>query len=155
MSFRITGLPAATFAPLFGLSEAELHARGARRYVADSKPGFPDRIEMRDAEPGEGVLLVNHLHQPAASPYRSSHAVYVIEGASASFDATDRVPEVMRSRLLSLRGFDHQGMIVDADIVAGSEVESLIEKLLAQPAVAYVHAHYAKRGCYAGRIDRA
>ncbi len=155
MSFRITGLPAAPFQPLFGLADEALRARGARRCIAHSKPGFPDRIEMREAEPGEAVLLVNHEHQSAASPYRSSHAVYVIEGASRRFDAIDTVPEVMRSRLLSLRGFDAEGMIVDADIVEGREVERLIERLLAQPAIDYLHAHYAKRGCYAGRIERA
>jgi hypothetical protein len=30
-----------------------------------------------------------------------------------------------------------------------------IERLFANPEAAYIHAHYAKRGCYAARIDRA
>jgi hypothetical protein len=46
-------------------------------------------------------------------------------------------------------------MMVDADVVDGSEVEPLIARLLADPRAAYVHAHYARRGCYAARIDRA
>ena len=28
-------------------------------------------------------------------------------------------------------------------------------RLLANAEVSYIHAHYAKRGCYSGRIDRA
>jgi hypothetical protein len=46
-------------------------------------------------------------------------------------------------------------MMVDADLTSGREVEATIERLFADPAAAYIHAHYAKRGCYAARIDRA
>jgi hypothetical protein len=34
-------------------------------------------------------------------------------------------------------------------------VERVIERLLGNSAVAYIQAHYAKRGCYAARIERA
>jgi hypothetical protein len=155
MSFRITGLPAETFQHLFGLTDAELAAHGARRYVANAKPGFPDRIEVRDAEPGESVLLVNHVHQDADTPYRASHAVFVRDGASRSYDRVDEVPEALRSRVLSLRAFDAAHMMVDADLVEGDGLEGGIQRLLANPEVAYLHAHYAKRGCYAARIERA
>jgi hypothetical protein len=80
MSFRITGLEPDTYRPLFDLSETELAARNMRRYVADKTPGFPDRVELRDAEPGEAVLLLNYTHQPANTPYRASHAIFVAEG---------------------------------------------------------------------------
>ena len=46
MSFRITGLPAETFAGLFSLSDQELAARGAVRRVADGKPGYPCRVSL-------------------------------------------------------------------------------------------------------------
>jgi hypothetical protein len=46
--------------------------------------------------------------------------------------------------------------MVDADLViAGGDLEPTVERLLANPEAAYIHAHYAKRGCYAARIDRA
>ena len=154
MSFRITGLSPEPFRHLFGLSDEELAARGVKRYVADSKPGFPDRIELRDAEPGESLRLLNYTHQPAESPYRSSHAVFVREGAEAAYDRVGEVPEVMRVRLLSLRAFDADDFIIDADVVDGREAKRAIERLLADPRVAYLHAHYAKQGCYAARIDR-
>ncbi len=59
MSFRIKGLGSEPFQHLYGLKDEDLARYGARRYVADRKPGFPDRIEVRDAEPGESLLLVN------------------------------------------------------------------------------------------------
>jgi Protein of unknown function (DUF1203) len=155
MSFRITGLEPDTFRPLFGLSDAELAAKGVRRHVADKTPGFPDRVELRDAEPGESVLLLNYTHQPADTPYRASHAIFVLEGAKERYNRVDEVPEVMRRRTLSLRAFDHAGLIVSADLVDGGKVEGLIQQFLADPKVAYIQAHYAKYGCYAARIERA
>ncbi len=155
MSFRITGLDPAPFLHLYGLSDVALAAHGARRYLADKKPGFPDRIEMRDGEPGETFLLFNHLSQPAETPYRSTHAIFVREDATDTYNRVGEVPEVMRLRLLSLRAFDVAGMMLDADVVDGAELEPVIERLLASPDVSYIHAHNAKRGCYSGRIERA
>jgi hypothetical protein len=155
MHFRISGLDPAPFRPLFGLSDAALLARGAARYIADATPGFPDRVELRDATPGETLLLVNYLHQPADTPYRASHAIFVREGAVRAYDEMDRVPEVLRIRPLSLRAFDASHMMVAAELVNGTEFEGAIDALFADGAVAYVQAHYAKRGCYAARIERA
>lgn len=154
MSFRITGLSPEPFRPLFGLEDEQLAAKAIKRYVADSKPGFPDRIELRDAEPGESVLLLNYTHQPANSPYRASHAIFVLEGAKTRYDRIDAVPEAFRPRTLSLRAFDASGFIVEADLVDGGQVEGSIERLLDNDKVAYIQAHYAKYGCYAGRIER-
>lgn len=155
MSFRIMGLPAEQFRHLFGLSDEELAERGIRRCIADSKPGFPDRIELRDAEPGESLLLMNYTHLPGSTPYRASHAIFVREGAETTYDRTGEVPQVLRVRLISLRAFDAADMMVTADVVEGTELERLIGEFFADPRVAYLHAHYAKRGCFAARIERA
>jgi hypothetical protein len=155
MSFRITGLSAEPFRHLYGLSDHELARHGVRRYIANTRPGFPDRIEMRDASVGDKLLLLNHVCQPANSPYRASHAIFVREGAENTYDRVDEVPEVMRTRLLSLRAYDADGMMLDAEVVDGREIEGVISRLFVAPDVAYIHAHNAKRGCYSGRIDRA
>ena len=155
MDYRITGLTADTFRPLFGLPDDELARRGAKRVVANVKPGFPDRVELRDAEPGESLILVNHVHLDEETPYRASHAVFVLENAGERFDRVNALPQALRVRLLSLRAFDSDHMMVDADVVHGSEAEPVIERLLANPRAAYLHAHYAKAGCYAARIERA
>jgi len=153
--FRISGLSSAPFRSLYGLSDDELAGKGVLRHIVDEYPSFPDRIEMRHAAVGESVLLLNHLCQPADTPYRASHAIYVREGAETTYVGFDEIPEVMRVRVLSLRAYDDHGMMLDADISDGSTVESLIARLLKNADVAYIHAHNAKRGCYSGRIDRA
>ena len=154
MSFRVTGLSPEPFRPLFGLSDEALLRHGAKRYRADSNPGFPDRIEISDAEPGETLLLVNYVHQPADTPYRASHAIFVRERDVAATDLVDDIPPAMRVRPLSLRAFDAAGMMVDGDLIDGREAESLIARFFADPSIDYIHAHYARRGCYAGRIER-
>jgi hypothetical protein len=154
MSFRITGLSPEPFRHLFGLPDAELRRHGAIRYVVDHKPGFPDRIGVRDAEPGETVLLVNYTHQPADNPYRASHAIFVAENGGERYDRVDEIPDAMRARLISLRAFDADDLMVDGDVVDGQQLEAAIERFFADERVRYVHAHYAKRGCFAARIDR-
>lgn len=111
MPFRVTGLSAAPFRHLYGQSDAELATLGVKRYAVDHAPGFPDRIELRDVPAGETALLLNYVHQPADTPYRASHAIFIREGAEVAYDGVDAIPEVMRTRLLSLRAFDAGDMI--------------------------------------------
>jgi len=155
MRFRITGLDPAPFKTLYGLPDPELARLGVRRYLADRSPGFPDRVELRDAAPGESLLLLNYVHQPARNAYRGSHAIFVREGAQQRYDRIDEIPELLRSRPLSLRAFDAEDMLVDARLLPGTELEEHIDGFLSDPRVEYVHIHYATRGCYAARIDRA
>jgi hypothetical protein len=154
MSFRITGLPSAEFIGLFSLSDDALRARRAVRQVAGARLSYPCRVSLTDAELGEAVILVNYEHQRAASPYRASHAIYVREG-EVTYDAVDAVPDQLRRRMLSLRAFDERGMIVGADLVDCRELEGVIATLLANRRATYLHAHFAKYGCYAARIERA
>ena len=155
MSFQITALEAEPFAKLFAMSDQELAGRLAVRMIATSKPGFPCRVSLADAEEGEELILVNHQHLAAASPYQASHAIFVRKGAHQARLATNETPEQLTSRTLSLRAFDDQAMIVGADLVEGCDLAPALEKLLADPAAAYVHIHFAKFGCYAARADRA
>jgi Protein of unknown function (DUF1203) len=155
MSFRISGLAAREFCALFGMTDAELAARNARRVVADRHPGFPCRVSLVDAQPGESVLLVNYEHLPVSSPYRSRYAVYVRENASEAQLRVNEIPQVLQQRLLSLRAFSHAGMLLDADVAEGKELASALERLLAVPDVAYIHVHNARPGCFAARVDRA
>jgi hypothetical protein len=154
MSFQITGLDAAPFRRFYGLSDEELQSFGVKRLIAHEKPGFPDRIELRDVEKGEAVLLLNYVHQPADTPYRASHAIFVREWAETSYRAIDEIPNVLQIRPISLRAFDADGDMVDADLITGDDPKPTIDRLFASPRAAYIHAHYAKRGCYAARIDR-
>ncbi|MBP7703904.1 MAG: DUF1203 domain-containing protein [Caulobacter sp.] len=155
MSFVVTGLSAEPFVHLFGADEAALAAAGAIRYRADSKPGFPCRITLEDAEPGETVLLLNHEHLDVETPYRARHAIFVREAATAPARCENAMPPALAGRLLAIRAYDADGMMIDAEIVEGAEAIQLVERFLADPRAAYLHAHNARRGCFAARIDRA
>jgi hypothetical protein len=155
MSFRIIGLPAETFRPLFGLSDEELAARGAVRRIADErKPGYPCRVSLTDSKPGDHLILVNYEHHAVDSPYRMRFAIYVREGEE-TFDAVDEVPEQLRRRTLALRAFDGNGMMVGHQLTEGTALEPGIEMLFRDPRTQYIHAHYAAPGCYAAKIERA
>ena len=153
MSFRIAGLDPAPFRRLNGLSDAELAAEGVSRVRIDSKPSAPCRISLDDAEIGETVLLLSHAHQPADTPYRQQGPIFVRE-TDARFDAADMIPPALARRTLSLRGFDARHMMIEADLVEGADAAALIEKFFANQNVAYIHAHYARRGCFAASIER-
>jgi len=156
MSFVVSGLPLDEFRPLFGLSDAALAELGAIRMTVDKAPGFPCRISLEDRRPGETVLLLNYEHHSADTPYRSRHAIFVSEQATETARAVDEIPPALAVRpAISMRAFDAEGMMVDAEIAPGSELVPLIERMLARDDVAYIHAHNAGRGCYAARIDRA
>ncbi len=154
MSFRIEALSPDRFRPLFDLTDAELTVRGARRVFADAKPGFPCRVSLEDAEIGEELILVNYEHQPAMTPYRSSHAVFVRKAADQPACARDPLPPALEDRLLSIRAFDAEGMLRDADVGQGDGAIGIIERLLAEPAIATVHLHSARMGCYMAKAVR-
>jgi hypothetical protein len=154
MSFRIAGLPAADFQHWFGLGDAQLGVLGGVRRRVDTPHAFPCRISLTDAAVGDEVLLINHEHLPVDSPYRSRHAIYIRAGEQ-TFDAVDTVPDMLRRRLLSLRAFDAAGMMTGCDLCEGHDIERLIEHLFVDSQTEFVHAHFARPGCYAARIDRS
>lgn len=154
MSFRIQGLDPALFADLQALSDEALLGKGVERVRVNEKPGAPCRISLDDAEIGEAILLLSFDHQPADTPYRQQGPIFVRE-TRMRFDGVDVVPPALARRTLSLRGFDARHMMVEADVVEGADSKALIERFFDNANVAYIHAHYARRGCFAARIDRA
>ena len=86
MAFTVSSLPIEPFSPLFALDDEALALRGMLRVVADAPFAFPCRVTLDDAEPGERLILLNYEHQPADSPFRSAHAIYVREGRRRAGD---------------------------------------------------------------------
>lgn len=154
MAFQVVALAEQDFTGLFALDDEALRARGARRYVADRTPGFPCRVSLEDASPGEVVILAPFVHQPADSPYKASGPIFVRDGARRASPAVGDVPELLRSRMLSVRAYDSESLMREADVVDGRELESLVERLFGDSRVGYLHVHFARPGCYACRIDR-
>jgi hypothetical protein len=152
MHFRIRGLPAETFAPLFALSDGALKEHGAVRRIAEGPS--PCRISLTDAKPGDELILVNYEHHAVASPYRMRFAIYVRRDEQ-TFDAVDCVPEQLRKRTLAVRSFDSAGMMVGWELAEGAALEDVITRLFADTRAAYLHIHFAAPGCYAARVERA
>lgn len=154
MAYQISALSDKEFRHLNGLDDKSLAENGARRIKVDSKPGFPCRVTLEDADIGESVLLVNYEHLNVDSPYRSSHAIIVREGATSCSPVVNEIPKQLKIRLLSIRAFDVDGMLVDADVVDGKECEVVITRFFEDEKVEYLHIHNAKPGCFAARVDR-
>jgi hypothetical protein len=155
MTFQIHPLDPAPYRPLFDLADDALHARRARRVIATSDPGFPCRVSLADAAIGETLLLVNHAHLSGMTPYAASHAVYVRQGVEAVAPAPGTVPEMLRHRLLSVRGFDAGQMMIEADVVEGSALGGRLDRLFDNAGIAFVHVHFARQGCFAAAVTRA
>lgn len=154
MSFTITGLSPQDFSHLFGLPDEALRTQNIVRRTADARPGYPCRITLEDAEPGETLLLVNHQSHAAETPYASTYAIFVREGAKEARTFRDELPPVFLNRPIALRLFDAGGMLVGADMGMNGELKAKIEAALARPEVAYIHAHNAMHGCFAAEIRR-
>ena len=156
MPFQVSALPAEPFRPLFGLSDEALAERGVIRRTVDSPTGFPCRVTLEDAQVGDTVLLLNFEHQPADTPFRGRHAIFVNEKADASRRVVGALPGALAVRdAVSLRAFREDGMMIDASFALQGQVEAEIGRFFEKSEVAYLHAHTVGWGCYLARIDRA
>ena len=153
MSYSIRGLAPADYDHLRHASDDELARHSALRMTADANPNFPCRVTLDDAAIGETLILVNHVSH-ADGPYRASHAIFVSESAIEAAHYVDKVPPALDRRILSVRGFDASGMMVDAALTQPGEADSVIRRMLADPAVDHLDAHNAIRGCFAARVER-
>lgn len=153
--FVISGLPADDFAPLFEMSDAQLASRGARRCTVDSRPGYPCRVSLEDGHVGEQVILLPYPHHPVAGPYQGIGPIYVRVGARQARLDINEVPEVVRTRFMSVRAYDADGFMVASNVIEGREIEKQIVTFFSNEKVSYLHLHNAKPGCYSCRVDRA
>ena len=154
-AFRLVGLAPEPFAPFFELTDEQLAERAIRRVVADRKPGFPCRISLVDADVGEQLLLLPYCHQPANSPYQASGPIFIRSGARRRVADPSEVPPYVTGRLMSVRAYDAQHFIVDAEVCAGADAARTIGRMFENPQASYLHLHNAKRGCFSCRVERA
>lgn len=154
MTFRITGIDPAPWWHLTQLSDDELPAHNARRMIANSKPGFPCRMTLEDAEPGESLLLVGHRIERPGSPYQFEYAIFLREQADAAAIYDDRVPPVIETRRVAMRGFDESGLVAQVELAEPGDGEQVIRAMLEDSTIAYIDVHNVIAGCFAARVER-
>lgn len=153
--FQVVALPAEAFGELLGMSDDDLRANRGRRMTADHKPGFPCRVSLVDAEIGEEVILVDYTHHDADSPYRASGPIFVRANAETAKLEINEIPAMLSSRLLSVRAYDERGMMRDAEVVEGADLENHIRTVFSDARVTYIDIHNARPGCFNCRVKRA
>ena len=156
MTYHITPLPLAPFRSLFALDAIALSEHGACRVIARTPNSAPCRVSLIDAEPGESLILLNHAHlTEATSPYRGNGPIFVREAAVEAMPVANALPAILTSRLLSLRAYDRDWMMVDAEVAQGEAVEMWLMDRLNDPLIETVHIHTARRGCYMAAASRS
>ena len=153
--FLVEPLPIEQFLPLFKLSDEELRKRSSKWLVADTKPGSPCRVSLVDAEVGERVLATTFMHHDVQSPYKASGPVFVRENAETANLAVNEIPAMFHHRLLSVRAYDSGGMMVDARVIQGTELQGSIVELFENSDVEYQQIHNANPGCFNCTVRRA
>ena len=134
--------------------DADPCAPATHAVVAEGRE--PCRRCLRNAWPGENLLLLPYDPFLVRSPYTGEGPVYVhADGCDAHRPEPDELPEqVDAPRHFSVRAYDAEAMMVDASVVPAAELAETARALLGNGAE-FVHAHFAGPGCFAFRIDRA
>ncbi|WP_299443309.1 DUF1203 domain-containing protein [uncultured Aquimarina sp.] len=153
-NFQIKAINQNLISPLFELSDSELAKQNALRILVDQKPGFPCRVSLEDANIGEEVLLFSYQHHDAASPYKASGPIFARKNAKTSIMKTNEIPTMLTDRLLSVRGYDNDSMMIDAKTIHGLTLFDTIQVLFNNSKIKYLHIHNANPGCYNCQVDR-
>lgn len=137
------------------LSEAERERLHAVWVTADTRPGYPCRVSLVEADVGERVLLLPFEHHGVDSPYRAAGPVFVREQAVTAELGINEIPEILKERLLSIRAYDRRGFMVHAEVFQGRGLENVLHRQFLNEAVEYLHIHNANPGCFNCSVHRA
>ena len=154
MNFKIRSLEDKEFSALFSLNNLELEKRGAIKMIVDKFPGFPCRVSLEDAEIGEEVILIPYQHHKTSSPYQASGPIFVREGAKTSIWNTNEIPKMLNHRLLSLRGYNDNGIMKKTSVTEGNQLKEQILRIFGNEEIKYIDIHNAGPGCYNCRVER-
>ena len=126
--------------------EVDAEAPTAVRLVAEGDE--PCRRCLRRAEPGEPLLLLGYDPFTVRSPYAGSGPVFVHESCGEAGAGIEQV----RTSTLSVRAYDSDAMLLDAEVMPGEALSARAAELL-DGGAAFLHVHFAGPGCFAFRVD--
>jgi len=154
-NFKIKALERGQFSGLMGLSDRALEQANARWVVADTKPGYPCRVSLKEAEIGERVLLVPFRYHDVNSPYRASGPIYIRENAEQAELDVNEIPEILTARLLSIRAYNCNHAMVHAETLQGTGLANAVRQQFLNAEVSYIQIHNANPGCFSCSVYRA
>ena len=130
-------------------------AQSAVRVWVDEEGGAPLRCCLRDSCRGERVALVSVTPPGPVGAYQESGPVFMhADGCGGANSRT--YPDDFRRRPQVFRAYDARGSIMGGELAdAGNDQEAVAERLLADPAVAFLHTRNVIHGCYMLMIRRA
>jgi len=153
-NFKFEALNHLNFEYLNDLSEAELAENTIKKMKVDQFPGFPCRITLEDAQIDEMVFLLNYDFHNVSSPYRASGPVFVRANQLTKTYAQNEIPVMFNHRLLSIRGYNKEAMMIFADVSEGQFLKDKLLQILENPEIEYIHLHNAKPGCFNCTVKR-
>jgi len=154
-SFVVKALQKEELSIFSKLSDRELANRSAHWIRADTNPGYPCRVSLVDAEVGERVLAFSFCHHDVNSPYRSAGPIFIREKAETARLKINHIPKMLRHRLLSLRAYGSDNMMIGAEVLEGVDLEDGIDRLFESDKVEFLHIHNANPGCFNCAVYRA
>lgn len=152
MSFIVTPIESAVADEMRAASQDaygnNLHAE------TQTKPGNPCRHCLRRANPGERLVLFSYSPFEMRNPYKEVGPIFVHADGCPRYAQRDRLPEDFLNRPIVLRGYDAEQRIASVSVVVDASTQRRVEELLADPAIAFVHARSFTHGCFLFRVDR-
>jgi Protein of unknown function (DUF1203) len=141
-NFLIHSLPA---------GEVDGSVSAARRVLIDYPA--PCRRCLRNAQVGDALLLAPYDPFTLESPYAGEGPVFVhADGCDAHQPSPGAVCEQVFGRVLSVRVYDAEAMLLEAEVIAGEQLAERARALLGSGG-AFLHVHFAGPGCFAFRVD--
>ncbi|MCZ2524748.1 DUF1203 domain-containing protein [Streptomyces sp. HB2AG] len=152
-AFRFLPIPAEA---LDAVRTGAADASGAPVEHAAAGGGEPLRCCLRDAAPGEELILFGYALPLPAGPYREVGPVFAHAHPCAGPVDTAVHPPDWRGRPQVLRAYDARGRIHDASRVHdGRDPEKVLAGMFADPGVVRIHSRNIVRGCYMFTVVRA
>ena len=116
--------------------------------------GEPLRCCLRNARPGEALILFGYEPPIGNSPYREIGAVFA-HAATCEGPESSAYPAGWRGRKQVLRSYDRRGWIRDATVHDGSDPEAEIARLFQDPEAVQIHSRNVAYGCFMFVVTRS
>ncbi|MFC4147589.1 DUF1203 domain-containing protein [Micromonospora mangrovi] len=150
-TYRIGALPSDVLAEVRRTGH-DVAGQPVERTTAEG--GEPLRCCLRDAVPGEPLLLFGYAPPLPAGPYREVGPIFAHDADCPGPDRTDRCPTGWRGRPQVLRAYDRRGRIHGGRLHDGTDPEAVIAELFADPAVWRLHSRNVVYGCFMFTVER-